>query len=289
MKKDEDEDEEEEDRAEVKKDEDEEEEDRAEVKKDEGEEEEDRVEVKKDEDEEEEDRAEVKKREEEEEEDRVEVKKEKGEWVAGRGRSLEAGETLMATTTSVEVEGGEVRGSEQPNDSRNPCARDFPWGSYSLGTALIITWFYMAFLRAFYGGVIHLTSLFGCTVSAVLLFVYGVIMFAAGVGLLTGRPAAIKAGIAGLLISGTGHLVFVWVNRQESVWLETIAGVAAVFFGLRYLISENTSELVLQPESDLPTHIKVLQASLAGFGFICLAAVILTMWEPYGQAPLGAP
>lgn len=193
-------------------------------------------------------------------------------------------EPLNESIDSKESEPDKRRGGPKEQ------TEDFPWGSYSLGTAALICWFFVESLRAIYGGIVHLTGLFGSAWMSAGLFVYGAATLIGACCLLWGNSLGVKVAFVGLILIVPTHSAFVFFNSSPMLIFEIISTVVVAALGARYLISKTTAPLALQPSDRcLPKHIKVLQGFLVGFGLCCLAALVLIMWEPYGQVPLGVP
>lgn len=189
----------------------------------------------------------------------------------------------------VDQEPDKASDKNQEPDKASDKERKIPWGSYSLGTALIMCWFFAEFLRAGYGAVIHFSGTFGSNAMGVGLLVFGLCMIVATTGLLFGNKRGVQIALMGLFVSLGGHAAFVLGYGAQFPLFEVVMALLATGAGARYLMSENTAHLALQPKDPLAIHVKVLSGFITGFGLLCLAALILIMWEPYGQVPLGVP
>jgi len=231
------------------------------------------------------------------------INKEKAESTAGQSQSEHSNDIKSrggkvesdkdkSLDESIDFQEGEPKNSETENRSEGSKKQteDFPWGSYSLGTAALISWFFIESLRSVYGGVVHLTGLFGSAWMSAGLFVYGTAMLIGACFLLWGNPIGVKIAVLGLVLIVPTHSALVFFNSSPMLIFEIVSTLVVAVLGVRYLSSETTAPLALQPsDPSLPKHIKLLQGFLVGFGLCCLAALILIMWEPYGKVPLGVP
>jgi hypothetical protein len=155
-----------------------------------------------------------------------------------------------------------------------------------LGLSAIVVGLFAEALRAFYGAAVNLTGVFGFSTLAVAFIFYGLFLCVGAWGLLWGERWGRYLGGASAVAVVAMHIVSPLAARGEIAWVELGAYAVAAAATLRYLFSPSTARLAEQPRDHLTTPIKVLHALLTGFAFLCLAAILLILFEPHITIPL---